>query len=82
MDIDTLTAIFGWMSVINFGILMIVVFMYAVAADWVYSLTTKFFPVPRNAYDIGVYWGIQLFRLFFVFFNVVPFIALSLAASS
>ena len=42
----------------------------------VYRSQSLFFPIPRETFDVVMYSFLGLFKIFFLVFNVVPFIAL------
>lgn len=76
MDIDTLTRFFMWCTIINLGL-----FAYWVAAcllvpDVVYRMQVRFFPVPRETWDVAVFAFLGLFKVVVVVFNLVPWLAL------
>jgi len=80
MDIQTLTSVFGWMTVINIGILLFIAIFFAFASDWIYKMRTKLFPMPRESFNIVTFSIIGFFKIFIVFFNLVPYIALNIIA--
>jgi hypothetical protein len=47
-----------------------------VAPDLVYRTQSIWFPIPRKTFDVVIYSFLGLFKIFFLFFNVVPFVAL------
>jgi hypothetical protein len=76
MDIQTLTTFFMWCTILNGGILVVWTMFFVFAPDFAYRTQSKFFPIPREAYNVVIYSAIGLFRIFFVVFNLVPFVAL------
>ena len=42
----------------------------------VYRTQSKWFPIPRETFDILIYSFLGLFKIFFLVFNVVPYVAL------
>jgi hypothetical protein len=46
------------------------------APDLVYLTQSKWFPIPRETFNVVVYSFIGLFKIVFIVFNVVPYIAL------
>ena len=76
MDIETLTKFFMWCTIINGGLLGLWTIMMIMAPDLVYRTQRKWFPVPRETFDVLMYSFLGLFKLMFVVFNVVPYIAL------
>ena len=76
MDIQTLTTFFMWCSIINGGILILWLLIYVFAPDCIYRIQTKWFPVPRETFNVAMYTFYGLFKVFFIFLNIVPYIAL------
>jgi hypothetical protein len=48
------------------------------APDLVYRLQSIWFPLPRATFDLAIYAFIGLFKIFFLVFNLVPYLALLL----
>ena len=78
MDIPTLTAFFMWCTIINGALFLFwSVFMMA-APDMVYRTQSKFVPISREQFDLAIYTLMGLFKFGLIFFNLVPWIALSI----
>ncbi len=76
MSIPTLTAFFMWCTIINGGLLALWTSMFMVAPDLVYRTQSKWFPIPRETFDIALYAFLGLFKIVFLVFNFVPYVAL------
>jgi hypothetical protein len=76
MDIQTLTAFFMWCTIINGGLLVLWSTIYLLAPDLVYRMQRKWFPFPRETFNLVFYSFLGLFKIFILVFNVVPYIAL------
>ena len=76
MDIQTLTAFFMWCTTINGGILILWTVFFMFAPDLVYRTQRKWSPIPRETFNVVLYSFLGLFKIVFLFFNVVPYIAL------
>ena len=76
MDIETLTEFFGWMTVINFVLLMVVNAMFCLAPGFVYGIVNGFYPMSREQFSMASYLQIQFFKALWAVFNLVPFWAL------
>lgn len=76
MDIPTLTAFFGWCTVINAGILTLWTVFCMFTPDLVYRLQNRFFPLPRETFNAIIYSFLGLFKIVFLVFNVAPYLAL------
>jgi len=78
MDIPTLTAFFMWCSIINGGILLLWIGCCMFAPDLVFRTQRRWFRIPRESFDLVLYAFIGLFKVFFLVFNLVPYLALLL----
>ena len=76
MDIQTVTEFFKWCSIINGAMLIISSIMLMYAADFVYSIHSKWFPISRTTFNTAIYSFIGLFKILFIFFNLIPYVAL------
>lgn len=78
MDIQTLTVFFMWCTIINGGILMLWIGFCMFAPDLVYRIQSTWFPLPRETFNVIIYSFLGLGKIFFLFFNVTPYVALLL----
>jgi len=46
------------------------------APDLVYRTQSKWFPIPRETFNVVIYSFLGLFKIVFLVFNVVPYVAL------
>ena len=76
MDIETLTTFFMWCTVINGGIYLLWVVFCVGVPDVVYRMQSKFFPLPRETFNVVIYCFLGAFKIVFLVFNVVPYVAL------
>ena len=76
MDIQTLTTFFMWCTIINGTLLFLWTIMLILAPDLVYRTQSKWFPIPRETFNVVIYSFRGLFKIFFLVFNVVPYVAL------
>lgn len=76
MNIQTLTTFFMWCTIINGGILILWTMFFAFAPDFVYRIQSKWFPIPRETYNVVIYSILGLFKIVFLVFNVVPYVSL------
>jgi len=76
MDIQTLKIFFMWSSIINGGILVIWTLFLLFLPDFVYRIQSKLFPLPRETYNAIIYSFLGLFKLLFIFLNIVPYVVL------
>ena len=79
MDIDTVRAFFMWCTILNGGLLVLSAVVCVFAGDWVYRMNTRWFPIPRDTFNVLVFSFIGLFKMLVLVFNLVPFFALVIA---
>lgn len=79
MDIGTLRAFFGWCTVLNGGLLLVVsLVVCTMAGDWTYRMTSRWFPISRETFNVTLYCFIGAMKLVVLMLNLVPYIALAL----
>ena len=76
MDIQTLTAFFMWCTIMNGALLILWTIMCGLAPGLVYRTQHMWFPIPRATFDVVIYSFLGLFKIFFLVFNLVPYVAL------
>ncbi len=81
MDIQTVAAFFAWCTVINGGVLLLWTAVLILAPNLVYRTQSKWFPIPRETFDVAIYGFLGLFKIVFVAFNLVPYLALRIIIS-
>jgi len=77
MDITVVRAFFMWCTIINGALLILSSLICAFTGDWVYRAHSRWFPLSREAFNIAIYSFIGLYKIFFIVFNLVPYLALS-----
>jgi hypothetical protein len=80
MNIQTLETFFMWCTVLNGGILLLWTAFFLFAPDFLYRMQSKWFPIPRETYNTVMYSFLGFFKLVFLVFNVVPYLALLITA--
>ncbi len=76
MDIQTLTAFFMWCTIINVALFAWATVWLMLAPDLTYRIQTKFFPIPREKFNVIIYVFLGVFKIFILVFNVAPYAAL------
>jgi hypothetical protein len=76
MDMQTLETFFMWCTIINGGLLVYSAIFLTFAPNWIYKVQSKWYPISREAFNVIIYSFLGLYKLFFITFNVVPYIAL------
>ena len=78
MDIQALTTFFMWCTVIDGGILVVWTLLFTFVPDTIYRLQNRLFPIHRETYNAVIYSFLGLFKVLFLVFNLVPYLALLL----
>lgn len=78
MELQTLTAFFMWCTIVNGSILILWTLIFLLAPDLVYRSQQAWIPLPRESFNVIMYCFIGLFKLLFLVFNAVPYLALLL----
>ncbi len=76
MDLQILTTFFMWCTIINGALLTLWITMFMLAPDLVYRTQSKWFPLPRETFNVVFYSFLGLFKIVFLVFNAVPYVAL------
>lgn len=79
MSLVTLKAVLLWCAVFNYSVLLLWVVLIVVAHDALYRINARFYRITPQAFDTINYTGIVVYKLFILFFNLVPYAALVLA---
>ncbi len=80
MDIQALTPFFIWCTVINATLLVFWITVCFLAPDQVYRIQYRFFPLPRETFDVVLYSFLGVFKIAFLFLNFVPTVVLLILA--
>ena len=80
MDIQAARNFFMWCSIINGGLLILSFLFCSLAANWVYKVQSRRFPMSRDKFNVAMYCLLGSFKLAVIVFNVVPYIALVILA--
>lgn len=79
MDTVWLTTFLGWCTALNLGLLVLWAGAWMLAPELVYRTQTKFFPrLERKAFETLFYGFLGAYKLAFLFFNLLPYLALLL----
>ncbi len=76
MDTQTLTAFFMWCTIINAALLSLSIVMMITIGDLAYRIHSKWFPMPRQTFTVVIYSFLGLYKVLFIAFNLVPWVAL------
>jgi hypothetical protein len=76
MDLMTLREFFGWMTLINLVLYFWAVFMTVCCRNLVVGISSKLFGVSEEAGKGMIYGYLGGYKLLFITFNLVPWLAL------
>ena len=76
MIIDLFTSFFMWCTIINTGLFAFWMLWLTLAPDLVYRTQRKWFPLSRESLEAVMYCFLGAFKIFLIFFNLTPLIAL------
>ena len=76
MNIQKLAAFFMWCTIINGCLLILASIIGIIGLDLVYSVQSKLFQIPREAFNVAYYSFLGLYKIVWLVFNAVPYITL------
>ena len=65
-----------WCCIINASLLTFWTILFLLAPEFLYSTQRIFFTIKKDTFNIIMYSFLAFFKIFFIIFNLVPFIAL------
>jgi hypothetical protein len=76
MDVATLTQFFKYCTIINGLIFLLWTLLIMFVPNFIYNIQSSLYPIPREKYNIIMYVFLGVFKMMYIFFNVLPFIVL------
>lgn len=76
MSAEMLMAFLGWSAIINICILIYWSGFLLLAPKWIYRVSCQWFDMTEQQFSIIQYSFLGGFKLFILFFSVVPYFAL------
>ena len=80
MSVDTMRSVLLWCGVINMGLLLWWALIFILAHDWMYRVHGRWFKLSAETFDAIHYTGMAFFKICIFVFNIVPYLALLIAA--
>lgn len=65
-----------WCTIINGALLIFWTVLCLGSPDLVYRTQNRWFPLPRDTFNMAMYSFLGLFKIVFIVFNLVPWVAL------
>lgn len=78
MELNTLTSVFGWMSVINLGLLIFSTIMLTLCRAPIIRLHRALTGLSEESLKQAYLYFLSIFKLLVIVFNLVPYIVLKL----
>jgi hypothetical protein len=82
MDIQVLTRFFLWCSLINGGLFLLGSLFVMLRPDFIFNIHSRIFKISRDQFNIAVYGFLGLMKVFFLIFNLTPYVALLIIQSN
>ncbi len=79
MTQEILTAVFGWMTVLNFAILLFSSLMIVTMQDWIAGIHGKMFQMEPAEVKKAYFKFLANYKLLTIVFCLMPWVALKLA---
>lgn len=76
MTLETTRAFLAWCTTIDLGLLLVWFLAFTLAHDQMYRLHGKWFKLSEEHFDAIHYLCMALFKVAFLLFNLVPYLAL------
>ena len=80
MTMNELTELFGWMSVLSIGILMLSSIMLLLMKGMVIKIHSKMFGLDDKELNSAYFQYLAQFKIVAIVFNLVPYVALKIIA--
>jgi hypothetical protein len=77
-DINTLTGLFGWCSVINIAIFCIATLMLTLMRDFISGIHSKMTGLGQSELSVVYFQYLANYKIAILMLNLVPYIALKL----
>ncbi len=79
MTQEFLTAVFGWMTVLNFAILLFSSLMITTMQDWIAGIHGKMFQMDQAEVKKAYFKFLANYKLLTIVFCLMPWVALKLS---
>jgi hypothetical protein len=76
MDVQTLTTFFMWCTILNFVLMSFSFLISVFAGDLAYRIHGKWFPMPRETFNVLLFSFVSFYKFMFFFFIVIPYVVL------
>jgi len=76
MNIIALRSFFMWYTIMAAAFYVLTAVMCVFAGGFIYRVHSRWFPMPRETFNAILYMWLGLFKILFLLFAVVPYVAL------
>ncbi len=80
MNVEFFAEVLLWNAAINYGVLVMWFAMFTLAHDWMHRFHGRWFRLSVERFDALHYAALAFYKLCIILFNLVPYIALRIAA--
>ena len=81
MNLEILTQIFQWSTILGVVIYAFSVFMTIIARDFMYGFHKRWFELSRETFSVAIYSYLGIFKVLLILFLLVPYLALLVVGS-
>jgi hypothetical protein len=78
MDIIVVRTFFLWCTIINVGLLILTGLIFTLGREFVYRIQSRWYPMPKESFNVVIYAFIGFFKVVVIVFNLVPLVALTI----
>ncbi len=82
LDTERLTAFFKWCSIINGTLLVLAILGIVLGPEVGHALQSRMFQVAPGTLSAAMYLFLGMFKIFWLVFNIVPYVALRIVGGS
>ncbi len=79
MTQEFITSVFGWMAVLNIGVLLFTTAMVLLLQDWIAGIHGRMFQMERPDVKRAYFRYLANYKILTLIFCIVPWLALKLA---
>ncbi len=76
--LDAVAGILLRCFILSFCLLLLWFVLYLLAADWVYSIHSRWFEIDRHNFDLMNYYGMGILKIAGFLFFLFPFVSIKL----
>jgi len=77
-SIETITAFFGWCTIINYGILIFITIFIVLMRGWMSGIHSKMFVLSEEDLSRAYFQYLAQYKIAIFFFNFAPYVALKI----